>query len=300
MDANVTLTAQALGSSAQAIHDLAAVSWSWNLIFTQILGVAAWALSTVQGQHLIEALVTKFNPPFYIKVMIPTVLGSLIGMLLKASNMDAETARNVAIAWIGAVHVINETPLAANLENKAIAKLQSSGQVTAADALKQIQDLVDKAANGAGGAVGVFLLGFLLLAGTAKAATINLTQDFGAGLDRYNPTAGGVILPTGVTAISYGLNLDYTVDMTPLSSTAAVPDRILVFCSGPAWSPLVQGPGGLIGWHIEIGSQIPSTPVNLVVGTIADFGTGKSNPWGITGAINFQFGGTLGSWVVNW
>jgi hypothetical protein len=258
------------------------------------LAVVAAALLATPVQAVLEGLIASALPTYllFVKPFLPSAISSLLGGIAVHLGVAPQDALAGAAALASFTHWVNEQPWAVDLEKKypQIGKLAQDLDTTQKQAapLSKIPAVLL--------AIGLSMA----LAGTAKAGTLNLTQDFGAGLDRYNVAQGGVILPTGVTAISYGLNLDYTINMTPLSSTASVSDRIVVVTSGPAWSPLVQGPGGLVGWHFEIGSQIPATPVNLVVGTIADFGTGLKNPWGITGAINFQFGGTLASWNVNW
>jgi hypothetical protein len=280
----VTYTAQVLGQFS---------TLDFQGLLNLLLCVVAAALLATPLQAILEGLISSALPSYllFVKPFLPSAISSLMGGIAVHLGVSPQDALVGASALASFTHWVNEQSWAVDLEKK----YPEIGKIA--------QDL-DTTGNKSAtiGKIPAVLLAIglsMALAGTAKAGTLNLTQDFGAGLDRYNVAQGGVVLPTGVTAISYGLNLDYTINMVPLSSTAAVPDRILVLTSGPAWSPLVQGPGGLVGWHIEIGSQIPSTPVNLVVGTIADFGTGQKNPWGITGAINFQFGGTLKSWVVN-
>jgi len=145
--------------------------------------------------------------------------------------------------------------------------------------------------------VKALILGFLALgmAGVAH-ADINLGGNFGAGGAVYAPTAGGSFVATGTLAVTYGLNFAIVSTVTPASPTQY---NYLIFSVGGSYEPHTvgaAGAGGYLGSYAEIGTAIPDTPDNIMVGTIGDFFTGAPNPFGIIVAVNFPLGQPWKTW----
>ena len=90
--------------------------------------LALGILGSVGLQHMLEAFVPKVNPPYYIKVLLPSAIGSAIGACIKALGGDLATASQAAVGIAGLIHTINETPLAADLEAKAQALRDKLGK----------------------------------------------------------------------------------------------------------------------------------------------------------------------------
>jgi hypothetical protein len=150
------------------------------------------------------------------------------------------------------------------------------------------------------------LIGFALLAlaGQAHAVNLTLSQNFGAGASVYSQT-GGDFKNTGIEATTYGLNLGVEQDVqtgtTVTASGAVVPvmwaDNYFIVSAGASWEPYSTGStDGHIGAYLELGTSIPLTTANLMVGGIGNFGTGLENPFALVASVNFQIGNVWGKW----
>lgn len=123
MTYELTTTAQAATSAAQAISVLLGTSWPSVM---QFLAVALMGLVLVPTfkQHLIEYADARFHLPLWAKMLAPTGLSMLSGALLKMLGADTATAMAAVPVLATFTHIVNETPLALDLNGQLPADAQ--------------------------------------------------------------------------------------------------------------------------------------------------------------------------------
>jgi len=158
----------------------------------------------------------------------------------------------------------------------------------------QVQSSIEGILNALPVAAKALLIGFLCLgfAGMAR-ADISLSGNVGAGGAVYNVAPGGSIEASGSMAATYGLNFAY-VGVTSTVSPATY--NYFILSVGGSYEPHVASTGGYVGAYVEIGTQIPDSPANIMIGTIGNLFTGAANPFGIVAAVNFPIGQIWHTW----
>lgn len=114
---DITVTAQTI-SQAQGIIQGAqamAAQSSWgHTALAALLGTAA----CVPGQAIIEHWLSSPKVPAFVKAAAPTLLAAGLGYISTRYGVTAEQATAGATLFASAMHVYNETPLAANTDVK--------------------------------------------------------------------------------------------------------------------------------------------------------------------------------------
>ena len=291
--------------TAQALTMLSSLN-SYQLISYGIAALLGLLLAP-SHQAVIEGLVSKFPLPFWVKPFIPTTLASIVSSVaawaLKNYSVTPGDAVAAAASLSFFTHIWNATPWSANLTSAAIQARIKAGGVPTPKSDRPAAQTADPAPKSA---FAFLLVAFLGLGAALHADTLNLnlSQNFGAGASVYSQN-GGDFHNTGIEATTYGLNLSVEKDIqtgtTVTAQGVTVPviwaDNYFIVSAGASWEPYIAGStDGYIGAYFELGTSIPLTAANLMVGGIGNFGTGLENPFALVASVNFQIGNLWYQW----
>lgn len=263
-------------------------------------------------------------PPFWTMLQSLTWLHVFIGV---SSATVALILRDYKAVWNILTSAKGKTGIVALEEALPVVLkfLALSGHTAAPATIQQINTIVADGNKALGipakppvSAFGLlFALGLLAL-GAGLHADVSLGGNFGAGGAVYGLQPGGFFEATGTLAATYGLNLAFTGTTAtivnvpgPVTVTGATPADVtetaittynyFILSAGASYEPHTatespNGGGGYLGAYIQIGTQIPDTPDNIMVGTLGDFFTGAKQPFGGLVSVNFPLGQPWKTW----
>ncbi len=131
------MDAQGLTNTAQVIQHLAAMTP--HEIFNYVLAGLCMLAGSVVGQHVIESLIANVPLPWYIpKALLPSILSSLVGVVMKMTGVDGATAAEASLVLSGLIHTVNQTRLAADLPSKVGVVAQAVGSNGFIDLIKAV------------------------------------------------------------------------------------------------------------------------------------------------------------------
>jgi len=184
---DLTTTAQAANSLASALATVINTPWVM-LVKYLALALVGLVLVPTFKQHLIEMADAAFHLPSWAKLIAPTALSTVAGLVLKSFGVDNTTALSAAAIFASMTHIINETPLALDLGGKQPAIVQGI--------LRAVLD-----ASKTAGKVGMLVLGLLVASVALKADVVPAAAPVAgwcagpsiwAGSALYRTTGGGL------------------------------------------------------------------------------------------------------------